>query len=83
MNGLLQAKVAKPNRQLLVDEELETLTEKIREMWDQRQPKPNGGREARVIGETKLVGYLNQGWELVTELKDGHIVVKVREISLT
>ncbi|WP_309492753.1 site-specific integrase [Candidatus Hecatella orcuttiae] len=80
LEELLRPKIAKMKRPLTIDEELETLESKVRELWGMKLAKkqePNGsGLEHRIVREVELVDLLNQGWEMVKELRDGRILVR-------
>jgi hypothetical protein len=83
---LLEVKVEKEKelgKELSQEEEIELFEGEIRRMRIEpvkfREEKDCGENESRLIAEEELVRYLNDGWEIVRELRDGKIAVR-REI---
>jgi integrase/recombinase XerD len=63
---ILKPKIAKMNRNLTIDEEIDTLTEKVKELWGMR-----GSSIQKVIGKKELEKYLNRGWNYKSHLNNG------------
>jgi len=72
-----------------MDEEIEGIQEGIQELniTPQRMgvsiQENNNSIDAQVIGEDELVPYIEQGWDLIRELKDGRFVVCQRQVKNT
>ena len=62
------------------EDEIQTLQNEIKKLITQTfkiQTQPNGGNpEHKIIDENQLIDYLNQGWQIVAELKDGRIIIR-------
>ena len=69
-------------REITVEEEIKALQEAISKLIKpvrrREENLPNGGRryEARIISEEDIVEYVELGWEIVKELRNGRIVVR-------
>jgi len=68
LEEVLKPRVARLNRPLTVDEELETLEGKVRELWGMKQTR---NREQKVIHERELEKHLAKGWRFSASLNNG------------
>jgi len=62
-----------------VDEQMELLDKEIKKLGlSRRRTEANGGKlfESRIISEEELIGFLDEGWDLVKELSNGRIVIR-------
>jgi hypothetical protein len=80
---LLEVKVEKERelgKELSREEEIELFEGEIRKMRIEpvkfREEKDCGANESKLVSEDELVRYLNDGWGIVRELRDGRIVVR-------
>jgi len=51
-----------------------------RKQKTRKATKPNGGKpyESRIVGEADLLGFLDEGWELIKEVGQGRFIVRRR-----
>lgn len=69
--GFPEERLKKLEEILAKTENLEEAIEHFRKLGENNQ-----NNNHKIIGENELIDYLNQGWQIVAELKDGRIIIR-------
>jgi len=78
MLGYSEEKIKKIEEILAKYKSVDEAMDEIRRLREEEEVLPNGGRKfkVKIVSEKELVNYLEDGWEIVKELKSGSIVIR-------